>query len=135
MKINTIEDNNTNFELVELCDKGGVGYLTPHCKVHGAMNKVSVYDGGGMWRCLQGQCRAGCKEIQVKSENTLLEAIREAKKGNPTPLAEYIDEVYEEGKDILPEIENLLLLQLEAISTKVPLSYKASILNSNILDK
>ena len=36
---------------------------TPYCKKHGAMNKVSVHDdGGGYWRCLQGQCRSGCNE-------------------------------------------------------------------------
>jgi len=38
---------------------------TPHCRIHGAMNKVSVHeDKGGFWRCLQGQCKAGCLEIR-----------------------------------------------------------------------
>lgn len=57
---------------------------TPHCKKHGAMNKITMHeDGGGIWRCLAAHsittikignsiskkendtvCRAGC--IQVK---------------------------------------------------------------------
>lgn len=51
------------------------GRLTPHCKLHGAMNKVSK---DGYWRCIraernpeyehlwsdeyEGDCRAGCIE-------------------------------------------------------------------------
>ncbi|KFZ25996.1 MAG: hypothetical protein KQ78_01970 [Candidatus Izimaplasma bacterium HR2] len=41
MKIKTIDDNNTRFDLVELADDGNIGRLTPHCKKHRAMNKVS----------------------------------------------------------------------------------------------
>lgn len=57
---------------------------TPHCKKHGAMNKIARHpDGGGIWRCIavhgyrpvtdgksQGKkeidciCRAGCCEIR-----------------------------------------------------------------------
>jgi len=45
---------------------------TPHCKLHGAMNKVSVFkDGGGYWRCVSfvtrnndNGCRAGCSEVR-----------------------------------------------------------------------
>lgn len=57
---------------------------TPHCKNHGAMNKITLHeDGGGIWRCLavhsvtkiiKGNsisykendtvCRAGCLQIQ-----------------------------------------------------------------------
>lgn len=52
------------FELVVLSNE------IPHCKLHGAMNKVSVHeDGGGYWRCItvisdkkEGVCRAGCVE-------------------------------------------------------------------------
>lgn len=65
MSIKTIDDNNTNFDLVELRDDGIIGRLTPHCKNHGAMNKVSKFkDGkGGYWRCnALGGCRAGCIE-------------------------------------------------------------------------
>lgn len=47
-QITTIDDNNTDFEKVK---------FYPVCKEHGAMNKVSEE---GYWRCLQGQCRAGC---------------------------------------------------------------------------
>ena len=36
-----IPDNNSNIELVELRDDGGIGRLTPHCKKHGAMLKIS----------------------------------------------------------------------------------------------
>jgi hypothetical protein len=43
---------------------------TPHCKIHGAMNKMNrLEDGGGYWRCLalvsnttDNLCRAGCCE-------------------------------------------------------------------------
>ena len=44
-----------DFSLVTL-DQWG----KPSCRIHGAMNKVSPSERGGMWRCLQGQCRAGC---------------------------------------------------------------------------
>ncbi len=53
-----IDDNNTNFDLVELKNK------SPHCINHGAMNKVSAYDNGGYWRCLYECCRAGCEQIK-----------------------------------------------------------------------
>lgn len=54
-----IDDNNSNFQLVLLINK------TPHCTLHGAMNKVSNYDNvGGTWRCLFNQCRAGCEQIK-----------------------------------------------------------------------
>jgi len=63
MQIHPIEDGNSKFDLVELADDGRMGRVTPHCKIHRAMNKVSLFDeGGGFWRCLQGQCRAGCVE-------------------------------------------------------------------------
>lgn len=55
-----------DIELVEINNK------TPHCKKHGAMNKLNVLeDGGGYWRCLSyvtkqndNACRAGCCEIR-----------------------------------------------------------------------
>lgn len=72
--------NEANLDLVELRDDGGIGKLTPHCKVHGAMNQVSE---GGLWRCMSDYsiktewigknpvktvidtaCRAGCKFIE-----------------------------------------------------------------------
>ena len=45
---------------------------TPHCKKHGAMNKMNTLeDGGGYWRCItyvteqnDTACRAGCCEIR-----------------------------------------------------------------------
>lgn len=45
---------------------------TPHCKKHGAMNKMNVHeDSGGIWRCIsvvtnqtETACRAGCCEIR-----------------------------------------------------------------------
>lgn len=57
----------SNFDLVEV--KNG----TPHCNLHGAMNKVSLHaDGGGYWRCItvisnksEGVCRAGCEQINL----------------------------------------------------------------------
>lgn len=69
MKIKSIEDGNSRFDLVELSDDGNTGKLTPHCKTHRAMLKVSE---GGIWRCIQAinlitgkcpnDCRAGCIE-------------------------------------------------------------------------
>lgn len=58
---------------------------TPHCKKHGAMNKITRNeDGGGIWRCITVHgfeivkignsvgrkendclCRAGCMEIRI----------------------------------------------------------------------
>lgn len=61
MKIYPIDK--ADFLLVELADDTQIGYKTPHCTIHRAMNKVSFHeDGGGYWRCLQAQCRAGCEE-------------------------------------------------------------------------
>lgn len=57
---------------------------TPHCKEHGAMNKITTNeDGGGIWRCISVHgfrmvkvgnsigrkendciCRAGCMEVR-----------------------------------------------------------------------
>lgn len=35
------------------------GIITPHCKNHGAMNKVNS---SGLWRCVSTyDCRAGCE--------------------------------------------------------------------------
>jgi len=70
--------NFANFDLVYI--QNG----TPHCKHHGAMNKLNVLeDGGGYWRCItitgyrrtkignaiseqhiETICRAGCCEIK-----------------------------------------------------------------------
>lgn len=91
MQIESIPDSNTNFSLVFLKDTGKyIKNLTPHCKKHGAMNKVSIFEKegllpylnkdrkwiqdpntllhrprqiGGYWRCLQENCRAGCQQI------------------------------------------------------------------------
>lgn len=72
-----------NFDLVEVKSTNGC-MPTPHCKIHGAMNKITVNeDGGGIWRCLSEHsfkrvkvgnaigkkendcsCRAGCKQIR-----------------------------------------------------------------------
>lgn len=75
MKLKPIEDGNSDFSLVELRDDGNIGRLTPHCKIHGAMLKVSPY----FWRCVQADyywadktgghrevndCRAGCVEVE-----------------------------------------------------------------------
>ena len=81
MKVQAMPD--ADFDLVFL----HTGYpeigKTPHCKNHGAMNKISRFkDGGGYWRCLAVHsvtkiingnsvsykendtvCRAGCQQI------------------------------------------------------------------------
>jgi hypothetical protein len=70
IEINIIPINYADFDLVEI--KNG----TPHCKKHGAMNKMNTLeDGGGYWRCLSAitthndtACRAGCCEIK-KNKN------------------------------------------------------------------
>jgi len=67
MELKPIDDGNSDFDLVELRDDGNIGRLTPHCKIHGAMLKVSEH---GYWRCVRAinlltgkchnDCRAGC---------------------------------------------------------------------------
>lgn len=69
-----MDDGNSDFEKVELRDSGNTGKDTPHCRVHGAMNKVASWeDNEGMWRCLQSEstadCRAGCIERRGRLEN------------------------------------------------------------------
>jgi hypothetical protein len=81
MKIKAIEMS--DFGLVEVKTTNECN-PTPHCKLHGAMNKISIHkDGGGIWRCLtvagirkvkngnsiskkevDGICRAGCEEYK-----------------------------------------------------------------------
>ena len=71
MKIKPIEDGNSRFDIVELRDDGNIGRKTPHCKIHGAMIKVSDV----FWRCPQAKnlltgkcepdCRAGCIQVDV----------------------------------------------------------------------
>lgn len=80
MKIREIEMS--DFSLVEIKSTNECN-PTPHCKNHGAMNKITMNeDGGGMWRCIsvvgyqnvrngnsfgkkeiEGVCRAGCMQI------------------------------------------------------------------------
>lgn len=61
-----IEDNNSNFDLVEIKSTHQKVKPTPHCKIHGAMSCVSIFNGGKLWRCIQSKnlkdCRAGCEE-------------------------------------------------------------------------
>ena len=64
MKIGCIMDDNTDFIAVRLKENYNSNRYTPHCDKHGAMNKVSSFNEGGYWRCLQGQCRSGCIEIK-----------------------------------------------------------------------
>ena len=70
MKLEELDQNNggADFSLVELSDDGDTGKLTPHCKIHRAMNKVSS---SGIWRCLQSSCRAGCIEKKKSSQITV----------------------------------------------------------------
>lgn len=71
-----------DFDLVEV-KSTNVCAPTPHCKKHGAMNKITKdEDGGGIWRCISAvsittikignsiskkendtPCRAGCVQI------------------------------------------------------------------------
>lgn len=61
-----IEDNNSNFDLVEIKTTHPNVQKTPHCKIHGAMSCVAVHKNGKLWRCIQScqlkDCRAGCEE-------------------------------------------------------------------------
>lgn len=59
MNIIPLQDNKEDskgFQLVEL--EEGAGRLTPHCKIHGAMNKMCERD---IWRCLS---EYGRREVQ-----------------------------------------------------------------------
>ncbi len=65
------ELKDADLSLVELRDDGSIGKLTPHCKLHGAMNKFTA---NGIWRCCttykmlnhktgymkENDCLAGC---------------------------------------------------------------------------
>jgi len=64
MHIESINDKDSRFDLVFI--KEG----TPHCNIHGAMNKVNLFNGGAYWRCIcsvskksENNCRAGCLQI------------------------------------------------------------------------
>jgi hypothetical protein len=61
-----IKDNNSRFDLIEIKTTHEKVSPTPHCKIHGSMNCVAVFEGGKLWRCLQSNqlkdCRAGCEE-------------------------------------------------------------------------
>lgn len=64
MQIRPINDGNSDISLVVIKSTVKGIAATPHCKLHGAMNKVSRFtDGGGYWRCTvwEGLCRAGCE--------------------------------------------------------------------------
>lgn len=66
MNILPINDSNSTFNLVIIINN------TPHCKVHGAMNKMTKFeDGGGYWRCIcsvskkfENNCRTACQQIK-----------------------------------------------------------------------
>lgn len=80
--MNIIALNSADLDLVEVKSTNECR-PTPHCKKHGAMNKISrSEDGGGIWRCLSmvsvttvrignaigkkendNPCRAGCVQI------------------------------------------------------------------------
>lgn len=67
MEIIPIVDANSNFNKVYIF-KG-----TPHCKDHGAMNKMIVFEGGAYWRCIcsvskknENNCRAACQQVTNK---------------------------------------------------------------------
>ena len=71
MRIKEVKD--ADFSLVELADDGNIGRLTPHCKEHRAMLKLTE---SGIWRCMttywgsedshlgfrENNCKAGCQE-------------------------------------------------------------------------
>lgn len=66
--------NYADISLVEIKMNRDIPNRTPHCKLHGAMNKMNTLeDGGGYWRCVtyvtknnDNACRAGCIEIRNK---------------------------------------------------------------------
>ena len=72
----------SDFSLVEIKTTNDCA-PSPHCKKHGAMNKIAINDKGGIWRCItvvgyqfvqegnakgkkeiDNVCRAGCEEIK-----------------------------------------------------------------------
>lgn len=54
----------------------GIKDSYPYCKVHGAMNKVSDNDGGGIWRCIAFHCHVGCYELSGKEYMERMEGNR-----------------------------------------------------------
>lgn len=73
--MNVAPINFADFDLVEVKSTNECR-PTPHCKRHGAMNKMNTLeDGGGYWRCVSfvtntndTACRAGCVEIKSKQK-------------------------------------------------------------------
>jgi len=82
MQIQPLNDPSSTFELVELRQAAN-GAVYPHCKDHGAMNKITS-GSDGIWRCLAVHsrtkivignsvsykendtvCRAACKQIKL----------------------------------------------------------------------
>lgn len=83
LSVNIAPMDSADFELVEVKSTNECN-PTPHCKIHGAMNKTTLHeDGGGFWRCLSAisvtkvvngnsvgykendtVCRAGCCEVR-----------------------------------------------------------------------
>lgn len=65
MTLKSIPDNDSIIEDVIVKSLPNVK-PSPHCKKHGAMNKVSAFKGGGgYWRCCvtsSTTCRTGCME-------------------------------------------------------------------------
>ncbi len=56
-----LDDLTADFGCMTLKKPRGLRHYSPHCNIHGAMNKVSIHeDKGGFWRCLQGQCKTAC---------------------------------------------------------------------------
>jgi len=55
MNIIELVDPSSNFNLVELRNSSN-GKFYPHCKIHGAMNKVTPGE-EGIWRCLSAHSR------------------------------------------------------------------------------
>ena len=70
MNIVPIDDNNSVFENVILTSSDKSIKNTPHCILHGAMNKVAVFKDkkiSGIWRCCTSEgitCRSGCIQLE-----------------------------------------------------------------------
>lgn len=59
-KHSTVKDSGTDVSNGKVFLRNGY----PHCKLHGAMNKVAAC---GIWRCLM--CHVGCFELTVGGED------------------------------------------------------------------
>jgi len=76
MNVIALNDPSSDFSLVEVRSSWPNTTATPHCKVHGAMNKVTE-GSDGIWRCLAAHSRTKIikgNSVSYKENDTVCRA-------------------------------------------------------------